>query len=57
VVVDNIATKHLDLVARGYEPMPIKEFQSDGTLSARFFFIQDPDGYKIEVLERYGHYQ
>jgi lactoylglutathione lyase len=23
---------------------------------ARFFFIQDPDGYKIEVLERSGHY-
>lgn len=23
---------------------------------ARFFFIQDPDGYKIEVLQRGGHY-
>lgn len=24
---------------------------------ARFFFIQDPDGYKIEVLERHSHYR
>jgi len=24
---------------------------------ARFFFVQDPDGYKIEVLERYGRYR
>ena len=24
--------------------------------SARFFFVTDPDGYKIEVLERSGHY-
>ena len=24
---------------------------------ARFFFIQDPDGYKIEVLQRHGRYQ
>jgi lactoylglutathione lyase len=24
--------------------------------SARFFFVKDPDGYQIEVLERGGHY-
>jgi len=24
---------------------------------ARFFFIQDPDGYKVEVLERHGRYR
>jgi len=29
----------------------------DGALIARYFFIQDPDGYKVEVLERHGHYQ
>ena len=23
---------------------------------ARFFFVQDPDGYKIEVLQRHGRY-
>ena len=24
---------------------------------AKFFFILDPDGYKIEVLQRFGRYQ
>jgi lactoylglutathione lyase len=24
--------------------------------AARFFFVTDPDGYKIEVLQRGGHY-
>jgi lactoylglutathione lyase len=23
---------------------------------ARFFFVQDPDGYKIEVLQKHGRY-
>jgi hypothetical protein len=25
-------------------------------LMARFFFVQDPDGYKIEVLQTHGRY-
>jgi lactoylglutathione lyase len=25
-------------------------------LMARFFFVQDPDGYKIEVLQKHGRY-
>jgi len=24
---------------------------------ARFFFVQDPDGYKVEMLERHGRYR
>ncbi|MEN4984081.1 VOC family protein [Acinetobacter modestus] len=40
----------------GYEPTDIKEFNVDGKKLAKFFFVLDPDGYKIEVLERYGHY-
>ena len=46
------------LLELGYSPLDIKEFKADdGTLIARYFFIQDPDGYKVEVLERHGHYQ
>ena len=41
----------------GEEPADIKEFQGDGGLMARFFFVQDPDGYKIEVLQRHGRYR
>jgi lactoylglutathione lyase len=29
----------------------------DGALLAKFFFVQDPDGYKIEVLQQHGRYR
>ena len=57
VVVADAASTHGALVARGYAPAPVKEFKRGDELLARFFFIQDPDGYKIEMLERHGHYQ
>jgi lactoylglutathione lyase len=44
------------LLAAGIEAGPIKQFERDGALMARFFFIQDPDGYKIEVLQHHGRY-
>lgn len=56
VVVDDVAATHADLLRKGYEPLAVKEFKVGDELLARFFFIQDPDGYKIEVLERHGHY-
>lgn len=56
-VIADAAATHAALLAKGYEPAPIKEFKRDDELLARFFFIQDPDGYKIEMLERHGHYQ
>ena len=40
----------------GINLTPVKEFKRGEEMLARFFFIQDPDGYKIEVLERSGHY-
>ena len=57
VVVADAAKAHGVLVAKGYTPAPVKEFKRGDELLARFFFIQDPDGYKIEMLERHGHYQ
>ena len=57
VVVADAAVAHSALVAKGYAPLPVKEFKRGDELLARFFFIQDPDGYKIELLERHGHYQ
>ena len=41
----------------GLSPRDIVEFNRDGELFARFFFVQDPDGYKIEVLQRRGRYK
>jgi lactoylglutathione lyase len=48
--------EHRRLSAAGLNPTPIKEFHRDGALMAKFFFVQDPDGYKIEVLQRHGRY-
>ncbi len=56
-VIADAAATHAALTAQGYEPAPVKEFRRDETLLARFFFIQDPDGYKVEMLERHGHYR
>ncbi len=55
--VDDLDNEHQRFVELGYEPRDIVEFKPDGNLLARFFFVQDPDGYKIEVLQRHGHYQ
>lgn len=55
--VDDLDGLHARLETAGIAPNPIKEFHRDGGLMARFFFIQDPDGYKIEVLQRHGRYR
>ncbi|MGF1692455.1 VOC family protein [Photobacterium kagoshimensis] len=56
VAVDDLETEHKKLTELGYEPAEIKEFFRDGELLAKFFFVQDPDGYKIEFLWRHGRY-
>lgn len=56
-VVDDARAERERLAALGYQPGEVKEFRRGDELLARFFFIQDPDGYKIEMLERHGHYQ
>ncbi|MDA7969059.1 MAG: VOC family protein [Gammaproteobacteria bacterium] len=56
VSVDDIEQAHARLATHGIERTDIKEFHRDGALMAKFFFVQDPDGYKIEVLQRHGRY-
>ena len=55
-VVDDLTAEHARFEAEGLNPAPIKEFFRDGGLMARFFFVQDPDGYRIEVLQQHGRY-
>lgn len=38
------------------QPGEIKTLSHPSGFSARFFFVADPDGYKIEVLERSGRF-
>lgn len=56
-VVDDLDAEHRRIRDLGYAPNEIKEFFRDGVLMARFFFVQDPDGYKIEILQRHGRYR
>lgn len=56
-VTPDVSARHAELVDAGYSPLPVKEFKDGEVLLARFFFILDPDGYKIEVLETHGHYR
>lgn len=54
--VDDLDAEHARFEAAGLGPRKIVEFNCDGALLARFFFVEDPDGYKIEVLQRRGRY-
>ena len=56
VSVADVAAEHARLEAAGLAPRKIVDFAPAGTVIARFFFIADPDGYQIEVLERGGRY-
>ena len=55
--VEDLDREHARFEELGFAPAPIKEFHRDGALMARFFFVQDPDGYKIEMLQRHGRYR
>lgn len=55
--VDELDREHSRFRAAGLSPRDIVEFNRDGRLCARFFFVEDPDGYKIEVLQRRGRYK
>jgi len=56
VSVDDLDAEHARLVSAGLDPGSIIDFAPAGKIVARFFFIQDPDGYKIEVLQRHGRF-
>jgi lactoylglutathione lyase len=56
VAVEDLAAEHARMAAAGIEPGPMREMQHQGKPLARFFFITDPDGYRTEVLQRFGRY-
>lgn len=57
VSVDNIEAEHARFKKEGLNPRKLVEFEKDGSLLAKFFFVQDPDGYEIEVLQRHGRFK
>lgn len=57
VSVDDLEAEHARISAAGLRPGDVKTMQREGKPFARFFFIADPDGYKIEVLQRGGRFE
>lgn len=57
VSVDDLDAEHARFEAEGLNPRKLVEFAPGGTRVARFFFVADPDGYQIEVLERSGRFK
>ncbi len=56
VSVDDVDAEHARLTVAGLAPRKLVDFAPAGSVIARFFFIADPDGYQIEVLQRGGRY-
>ena len=56
ISVTDVEAEHKRLTELGYAPRKLVDFAPAGEVIARFFFIKDPDGYEIEVLQRGGRY-
>ena len=56
VVVDDVDAEHARFAREHLEAGPLRDFKHEGRTLARFFFATDPDGYKIEVIQRGGRF-
>lgn len=56
VSVSDLDAEHARMSEASLAPRKLVEFKNGDTRVARFFFIADPDGYQIEVLERGGRF-
>lgn len=57
ISVQEVQVEHKRLTDLGLNPGKLVELNRDGKLFGLFFFITDPDGYKIEVMQRHGRFQ
>ncbi|MBY6089270.1 VOC family protein [Pseudooceanicola sp. 502str34] len=57
VSVEDLEAEHARFEAAGLAPRKLVSFAPAGEVIAKFFFVADPDGYQIEVLERGGRYK
>jgi lactoylglutathione lyase len=56
VSVPDVEAEHARLTAAALAPRKIVDFRNGDTPVAKFFFIADPDGYQIEVIQRGGRF-
>ena len=57
VSVADLQAEHQRMTELGLAPRKLVDFAPGGQVIAQFFFIADPDGYEIEVVQRAGDYQ
>ena len=57
VSVDDLDGARARMENAGLSPGPLRELSLEGKPVGRFFFIKDPDGYSIEVLQRGGRFE
>ena len=56
-VVDNLQAEYDRLTADGFPVGKLVDLKNGNQRVARFFFATDPDGYKIEVIQKGGRFQ
>ncbi|MBE7734216.1 VOC family protein [Devosia faecipullorum] len=56
VVVDDVEAEHARFAAEGLTIGKLVDFSNGEVKVARFFFATDPDGYRIEVIQKGGRF-
>ena len=56
VVVEDLSAEHGRFTREGLPATDVKTLKHGETELATFFFATDPDGYKIEVIQRGGRF-
>lgn len=56
VSVEDLEADHARMQAAGHTIGNIVDFKNGDLRVAKFFFVTDPDGYKIEVIQRGNRY-
>ena len=57
VSVEDVEAEHARLTEAGLAPRKLVDFRNGEVPVAKFFFIADPDGYQIEVIQRGGRFR
>jgi lactoylglutathione lyase len=57
VVVEDVEAEHARFSAEGLTVGKLVDFKNGDVPVAKFFFATDPDGYKIEVIQKGGRFK
>lgn len=54
--VPDVAAEHARIRALGISCSEVSDYHAHGRLQTRFFYIHDPEGNEVEILEAMGRY-